>query len=263
MGSETRQRGRLGSLKISVITAVYNRADTIQDALDSVAMQDYAQIEHVVVDGASHDGTVEILQRNSDQIDALISETDNGIYDALNKGIRLATGDVIGFLHADDVFASTKVLSRIAAEFAAPTVDATYGDLVYVSNDDKRSVIRHWKAGHFSQGRLAWGWMPPHPTLYVRRDVYERLGTFDNDFGIAADYDCILRLLGRGKVSPAYIPDVLVKMRIGGASNGSLRKILQKSREDYQALRRNEIGGVGALAWKNLSKLRQYFAHSG
>ena len=245
-------------MKISVITAVYNRRDTLQDALDSIASQSHGALEHVVVDGASTDGTNDILQRNRERIAVLVSEPDKGIYDALNKGIQLSSGDVIGFLHADDVFADENAVSRIASVFEDPDVEAVYGDLQYVSNKDISRTIRYWHAGVFTAGRLAWGWMPPHPTLYVRRRVYDRLGAFDTRYRIAADYDCILRFLGRGGIVPTYIPEVLVKMRVGGASNRSISNIFQKSREDYQALRGNGVGGLGALAWKNMSKLHQF-----
>jgi len=245
-------------MKISVITAVYNRCHTVQDALDSIASQSYRALEHVVVDGASTDGTKAILQRNRERIAVLVSEPDKGIYDALNKGIGLSTGEVVGFLHADDVFADENAISRIASVFEDPDVEAVYGDLQYVSNNDSSRTIRFWRAGDFTAARLAWGWMPPHPTLYVRRRVYERLGAFDTRYRIAADYDCILRFLGRGGVEPAYIPEVLVKMRVGGASNRSISNILEKSKEDYRALRSNGVGGLGALAWKNLSKLGQF-----
>jgi glycosyltransferase len=245
-------------MKVSIITAVFNRRDTIEDALDAVSRQDYAGIEHIVVDGASQDGTVEVLERRRSGIAVLVSERDDGIYDALNKGIGLATGDVIGFLHADDLFADDRVVSRIAAAFADPSVEAVYGDLDYVSRTDAQRVIRRWRAGTYSPRRLAWGWMPPHPTFYVRRRVYERLGGFDTRHRIAADYDCILRFLGRGGIVPAYIPEVLVRMRLGGESNRSVGNILRKSVEDYRALRVNGVGGMGALAWKNLSKLGQF-----
>lgn len=246
-------------MKISVITAVLNRRDTIQAALDSLARQDHAEVEHIVVDGGSVDGTIEILEANCRRVSVLVSEKDRGIYDALNKGIALASGDVIGFLHADDVFADGRVLSRIAQVLSDPRVDAAYGDLVYVRRDDLDRVVRHWRAGPYSRSRLAWGWMPPHPTFYVRRSVYERLGGFDARHRIAADYDCVLRFLGAGGVVPAYIPEILVRMRLGGASNASLRRILRKSWEDYVALRENGVGGVGALAWKNFGKLGQFW----
>jgi glycosyltransferase len=245
-------------IKISVITAVYNNRDTISAALDSALRQSGVDIDLVVIDGGSTDGTLEVLRSYTGRLDVLVSEPDQGIYDALNKGIQRASGDVVGFLHSDDLFAGAGVLSRVAAAFADPEVGAVYGDLVYVRKDNPDQVVRYWRAGVFSRRRLRWGWMPPHPTLYVRRHVYEQHGLFDTSFRIAADYDFILRTLGQAGVGVRYIPEVLVKMRVGGASNRSLRNILRKSSEDLRALRRNGVGGVGALMWKNLSKLPQF-----
>jgi glycosyltransferase len=247
------------ALKISVITAVFNNRQTIAAAIDSALSQAGAQIELIVIDGGSTDGTLGVLRGYEEHLAVLVSEPDRGMYDALNKGIQRATGDVVGFLHSDDLFADERVLARIAAAFADPDVGAVYGDLQYVSKDDPDVVVRYWRSGEFSQSRLGWGWMPPHPTLYVRRAVYDRLGAFDLRYRIAADYDTMLRFLGKGKVRAAYIPEVLVKMRLGGASNRSLANIVRKSWEDYLVLRRNGIGGVGALAWKNLSKVKQFF----
>ena len=245
-------------IRISVITAVYNNRDTISTALDSALRQAGVNLQLVVIDGGSTDGTLDVLRSYADRLDVLISEPDRGIYDALNKGIQRASGEVVGFLHSDDLFADPGVLSRIGAVFADPAVGAAYGDLVYVRKDNPDQVVRYWRAGVFSGRRLRWGWMPPHPTLYVRRHVYEQHGLFDTSFRIAADYDFILRTLGKAGLGVRYIPEVLVKMRVGGASNRSLRNILRKSSEDLRALRRNGVGGVGALMWKNLSKLPQF-----
>jgi glycosyltransferase len=247
-------------MKISIITAVHNNRDTIAQALDSVLAQDHPNVELIVIDGGSTDGTLQVLQGYADRLAVLVSEPDRGIYDALNKGIARAGGEVVGFLHSDDLFADEAVLSRISSAFADPAVDAAYGDLLYVRKDDPSRVVRNWRADAFTPAKLARGWMPPHPTFYVRRAVYAALGGYDTSYRIAADYDCVLRLLGRGGVRTAYIPEVLVKMRVGGASNRSLKNILQKSREDYRALRTSGVGGLGALAWKNLSKLPQFFA---
>jgi glycosyltransferase involved in cell wall biosynthesis len=245
-------------VKISVITAVFNNRDTVAQALDSALAQTHPDVELIVIDGGSTDGTLAVLQRYADRLAVLVSEPDRGIYDALNKGISRASGEVVGFLHSDDLFADVAVLSRIATAFADPAVDAAYGDLLYVRKDDPGRVVRTWRSAAFSATRLARGWMPAHPTFYVRRAVYEALGGYDTRYRIAADYDCMLRFLGKGGIRAAYIPEVLVKMRVGGASNRSLKNILQKSREDYQALRVNGVGGLGALAWKNLSKLPQF-----
>ncbi|MFZ4481587.1 MAG: glycosyltransferase family 2 protein [Rhodoferax sp.] len=246
-------------MKISIITAVYNRAGSIAQAVQSVQTQSWHNVEHVVVDGASTDDTVQVLQSCMHAQALWVSEPDNGIYDALNKGLARATGDVIGLMHSDDFFADAQVLARVAAAFADPDVDAVYGDLDYVASDDTTRIIRRWRSGEYSPARLARGWMPPHPTLYLRRSVIERWGGYDTRYQIAADYDAILRYFGQGKIRAAYIPHVLVKMRVGGESNRSLARIWLKSREDYTALRRNGVGGFGALIWKNVGKLGQFF----
>lgn len=246
-------------IRISVVTAVYNRKDTVGEALDSVFCQTHPSIESVVIDGASTDGTRQILETYRDRIDVLVSERDGGIYDALNKGIRHATGDVVGFLHADDVLAGPDVLARIAQAFEDPRIDAVYGDLKYVAHGDLGKVIRHWKSGEYRPSMLRNGWMPPHPTFYVRRSVYAQHGGFDMNLRIAADYDSVLRFLALGRISLAYIPSVLVLMRVGGASNASLRNILRKSREDLLVIRRNQVGGWLTLFLKNTRKIGQFF----
>ena len=249
-------------LTISVITAVYNRVDTVGQALASVRGQSWGQVEHIVIDGASTDGTLELLEAQRERLAVLVSERDSGIYDALNKGLARATGDVVGLMHSDDFYADERVLERVALAFADPTVDAVYGDLDYVAKADTGCVIRRWRSGACSRARLRWGWMPPHPTLYLRRSVIEEWGGFDTSFQIAADYDAMLRYLWRGRIRLAYIPEVLVKMRVGGESNRSLARIVRKSREDYRALRNNGVGGLGTLVWKNLSKLPQFLVDS-
>jgi glycosyltransferase len=242
---------------VSVVTAVLNRAGTLGEALASVQAQRGVEVQHVVIDGASTDGSLQLLREQRERIAVLVSERDEGIYHALNKGLARATGDIVGFLHSDDVFAHDQVLARVVAAFADPAVDAVYGDLDYVTPDATR-VLRRWRSGPYARSRLRRGWMPPHPAFFARRAVYERLGAFDTDFRIAADYDWLLRVLGSGGVQPAYLPEVLVKMRWGGTSNRSLQRLLRKSREDLLALRRHGIGGVGALVLKNLSKLPQF-----
>lgn len=221
--------------------------------------QTWPDVEHVVIDGASTDGTVKVLRTCLNAHALWVSEPDKGIYDALNKGLARATGDVIGLMHSDDFFADNDVLKSVAEAFADPQVDAVYGDLDYVAKSDTTRIIRRWRSGDYSAAKLARGWMPPHPTLFLRRSVIDQWGGFDTRFRIAADYDAILRYFGRGQIRPAYIPRVLVKMRLGGESNRSLARIWRKTREDYTALRGNGVGGLGALAWKNLSKLGQFF----
>lgn len=246
-------------MKITVVTAAYNAKDTIVHAIESILNQSYSNVEIIVIDGGSTDGTKEILEKYRDRLSLFISEPDNGIYDALNKGIKHATGDIVGFLHADDLYNNKGVLSSVAEAFSVPTIDAVYGDLVYVSQSEPDKVIRYWKSGTYSWSKLKLGWMPPHPTFYVRRSIYDIVGGFDVSFNIAADYDCMLRILGHHKVNCKYIPQTLVRMRIGGVSNRSLRNILLKSKEDYISLRKNGIGGLWALIWKNCRKLIQFF----
>jgi glycosyltransferase len=216
-------------------------------------------VEYVVIDGGSSDGTLQLLQSYNSKIDVLISEPDEGIYDALNKGILHSTGDIVGFLHADDFFNSSDALEKIANAFDAPEVEAAYGDLSYVQRNNVSKIVRYWKSATFSEKLLLQGWMPPHPTLYIKRSVYERLGMFNTAYLIAADYDLILRFFGKGKLFSVYIPQVLVCMRIGGISNKSLKTIIKKSLEDLSALKKNQIGGVLTLIIKNLLKLKQFF----
>jgi glycosyltransferase len=246
-------------MKLSVITAVYNRQDVIDDALSSLHEQTWRDWEHVVIDGASTDGTVDKLRLQPDSRRIVLSESDDGIYCALNKGLRLATGDVIGFLHSDDLYAHSSVLADVAAAFEDPEVDAVYGNLQYVSKSDTNKVIRMWRAGAFDRRQLKWGWMPPHPTLYLRRDLYERIGGFNEAYRISADYDFVLRCFA-GKIGrTVWLPQVLVKMRVGGASNGSVSRLIRKYREDYAAVKRSACGGVGTILAKNLRKSLQYF----
>lgn len=246
-------------IKISVVTAVFNRHQTVGQAIDSVLSQSHPAVESIVIDGASTDGTLAVLEQYRARLGVFVSERDKGIYDALNKGIKHATGEVVGFLHADDVFENSKVLAKVAAAFQDPAIDAVYGDLVYVRHDDITQVIRYWKSGLYDDAALSRGWMPPHPTFYVRRSVYERLGGFNTRYRIAADYDTVLRFLSVEKIRGAYIPEVLVRMRAGGISNRSLKTIVRKSLEDIDVLRRNKVGGIVTLLRKNFSKVSQFW----
>jgi glycosyltransferase len=245
-------------MKISIITAVYNREQTVGQAIASVAAQNYDDIEHLIVDGGSSDGTLDKVHSLAHPGMRVISERDEGIYDALNKGVRNATGDVVGLMHSDDFFADDNVLETVADAFARTGADAVYGDLDYVAANDTSRIIRHWKSKSFTPRILSQGWMPPHPTLFVRRAAIINLGLYNTDYRIAADYEAILRWFGKGGLNPVYVPQVLVKMRVGGESNRSVERIVRKSWEDYRALRSNGVGGFGTLAWKNISKLPQF-----
>lgn len=244
---------------ISLITVVYNRARTIGQAIDSVARQTYRACEHLIIDGASSDGTLAAIHRHKTPTTRIISEPDGGIFDALNKGMRLASGEIIGLVHSDDFLAHDEVLARVAEAFETPGINAVYGDLDYVAADNPDRLIRHWRAGAFSPVALRLGWMPPHPALFIRREVVEALGNYDTSYRIAADYEAILRWFGSGAIRPAYVPQVLVKMRVGGESNRSLERVWRKSCEDYRALRSVDIGGLATLACKNARKLPQFW----
>lgn len=249
-------------LRISVVTAVLNRASTLQECLDSVRSQTHPDVEHVVVDGGSTDGTVQLLENTDPRRVRWTSGKDGGLYEAVNKGIDLATGDVVGILGGDDVYAGPDTLARIAAAFDQPELASCYGDLVYVGDDGQR-VVRSWVSSPFRPGRFLRGWMPPHPTFFVRRDVYARLGTYDTRFRIAADYELMLRYLERAAVSTRYLPEVIVRMRVGGTSN-RWDNLLRKSAEDWVALLKNGYYARAPLTvmLKNVRKLPQLFGRS-
>ena len=213
-------------------------------------------------DGGSTDGTLALLAARPDARRHVESRRDGGIYEALNRAFARSSGEIVGVLHSDDFFASPDILARVSDAFAKTGADAIYGDLDYVAAGDTSRVVRHWKSGAFDSDRLRRGWMPPHPALFLRRDVIERLGGYDTSFRIAADYDAILRYFSDEEVRVSYLSGVMVKMRLGGESNRSLERILRKSREDYRALRRNDIGGLSALFLKNIQKVPQFFRKS-
>ena len=251
--------------RISIVTSVYNNATEIRSAVESVLSQRGVNIEFIVVDGGSTDGTLVILESYGKRIHNLISGPDLGIYDGLNRGIGLATGDYVGFLHSDDLFADEQTLQRLFARVSQLDCSewpaAVYGDLVYVEKHDPDRIVRYWKSGPFTLRKLHNGWMPPHPSLYVRRDVMLQTGRFDITMRIAADYKFILQLF-RQPLRFEYVAGVVVRMRTGGVSNRSLKTILRKSLEDIAALRSAGIPPLRALLMKNLSKLPQFFRRS-
>jgi len=246
-------------MKFSIITATYNNQSTITDAINSVASQSYQNIEHIIIDGASTDNTISIINEVKGKVSKIISEPDEGIYDALNKGIKNSTGDVIVFLHADDIFAENTIIEKAANLFLEKQPDSIYGNLQYVAKEDTNKIIRYWKSGKFTFSKLKKGWMPPHPTFFVKKKIYDNLGIFDTNFRIAADYDIILRFLGKNKISTAYLPTVMIKMRIGGESNKSIKNILKKMKEDVKALKKNNLGGWNTVFMKNITKIPQLF----
>lgn len=227
-------------MKISIITVAFNAARTIADTLESVAAQIHPEIEHIVVDGASTDGTLDIIERHRN-ISRLISEPDQGIYDAMNKGLGLATGEIIGFLNADDVYADNGVLERVSAIMAKDDLDALFGDAEFVSPTRPNQPLRRYRSERFRPERIAWGWMPAHPALFLRRSVYERFGKFRTDYRIAGDFELVARIFHGGTLTYRHVPEVLVRMRTGGVSTGGWRNTILLNQEVLRACRENGI----------------------
>lgn len=247
-------------MKISLITSTYNSNETVQATFDSVRQQDHEGIEYIVVDGASKDGTQQIIEQNKDIITQWVSEPDKGIYDALNKGIGMATGDVVGFIHSDDIFADGSAISRVAQAFEKNNADAVYGDLQYVDRTEVDKVIRHWKSRPYEADLFYKGWMPAHPTFYLKTEAYRQYGTYDTHFRISADYELMLRMLLKHRLRAAYIPHILVKMRVGGESNVSLKNRWVANQEDAQAWKKNGLKPALLTRWlKPISKISQYW----
>jgi len=250
------------NMKVSVITVVYNNIETISDAIDSVLQQEYDNIEYIIIDGKSNDGTVEIISRYGDKIDIFISEKDDGIYDAINKGIRLANGDIIGLLHSDDIFTDENVISRVVEPFFDLGIDSIYSDLVYVDKHDQNKIIRKWISGNYNRNKFIYGWMPPHPTFFVKRILFERYGYYDTSFGSAADYELILRFMYKYGITTYYIPKILVKMRIGGKSNSNFKNRLIANGQDYRAWQKNDLNPRFYTRYlKPLQKISQYIGN--
>lgn len=245
-------------MKVSIITVTYNSEKTLEDTIQSVLSQDYPNIEYIVVDGHSTDKTVSIIESYGNKIDTFISEPDKGIYDAMNKGICLATGDLVAILNSDDFYATPDVITKIAQKFT-PEIDAVYADLIYISATDKSKVIRRWQSGQYAEGLFRKGWMPPHPTFVVRKTVYDRFGLFTDQLRSAADYEIMLRFIHKHKIKLAYLPETTVHMRAGGASNKSLKNRIRANREDREAWRMNGLNpGILTLIRKPLSKISQF-----
>lgn len=246
-------------MKVSIITATYNSAATIRDTLASLESQTYPDIEYIIVDGASKDNTLEVVNQHCTRVSKIISEPDRGIYDALNKGIAVATGEIVGFLHSDDLFASPESIANLVAAFKSGDYNAVYADLDYVDQHNTDKIIRHWVGSPLKAFKLQLGWMPAHPTFYMTKAMYEKLGDFSLDFPIAADYDSVLRYFNSGELKTIYLPQVVIKMRMGGASNNSLKNVKRKLKEEVVIMRLNGVCYPLALLMKRLTKLHQYF----
>ncbi len=246
-------------MKISVITVTYNAEKYLADCMDSVLKQDYANVEYIVVDGGSSDGSQQLINERLPRIAAFVSEKDKGMYDALNKGIRMATGEVIGILNADDMFASEDVVSEVARCFQAEKVDVVYGNLHYVKADNPTEVLRIWKGVPYQSGLIRQGWMPAHPTFYAKKELFEKFGGYSLDFGTAADYELMVRFLYRYQVRAQFLDKLMVKMRAGGMSNASLTQRYRAFLNDYKALVVNKVPfSFWAIFRKKISKLGQF-----
>ena len=226
-------------MTVSIVTVCRNSAATIADAISSVAGQRYPDIEHVIVDGNSSDGTPDIVERSNRRAGPFVSEPDRGIYDAMNKGIGLSSGEIVGFLNADDTFADDEVVERIVAPFGEPGIECVFGDLVYVQERDPTRVLRTWKPGPFNPGAFSRGWHPPHPTFYTRKESFHQYGAFDTSLAVSADFELMLRFLERHHLRSRYVPHLLVRMRTGGVSNRSFRNMMIGNRNCVAAFRRN------------------------
>jgi len=246
-------------VKVSIITVVYNGAEFVRDCIESILTQTYTDIEYIIVDGKSTDGTVEIIQSYGTKVARFISEPDKGLYDAMNKGIRLATGDIIGLLNADDFYRHNRVIENMVATFEKTGSDAVYGDMLYVDRNDTKKLKRYWRSGWYSDNAFLWGWMPGHLSFFAKRKLYDQYGLFRLDMKSAADYELMLRFIHKNKAKLAYMDEVTIVMRVGGISNSSLQNRLRANREDQLAWQLNELKPYFFTFWlKPLRKLKQY-----
>ena len=229
-------------MKITIITVSYNCESVIENCINSVNRQKNVDVEHIVIDGASTDGTLSILESKIDKFKVLLSEPDDGIYDAMNKGLEIATGDIIGFLNSDDFYPSNDILFRVASTFRENSfIDACYADLVYVNKFNTSKNIRYWKSNNFVPGSFSKGWTPPHPTFFVRNSIYKSFGKFDLNYTIAADTELMMRFLEVNKINVLYVPEIWVKMRMGGTSNKSIKNIFKQNKEVLKAIKKHNL----------------------
>lgn len=246
-------------MKVSIITVTYNAEKYLENCIQSVLNQTHPDLEYIVIDGRSSDSTLEILEKYRSRISTIISEKDQGMYDALNKGIALASGEVVGLLNADDFFASDDVVSKLAEAFESSQADVLYGDLWYVDQEDTDKVLRKWHSKPYSHGLFQWGWMPAHPTFYARRALFSKYGPYRLDLGSACDYELMIRFLHKHRLKAVYLPKLMVKMRAGGMSNSSLENRMKANKADLEAMKINGIRfpRVAALL-KPLRKIPQF-----
>jgi glycosyltransferase involved in cell wall biosynthesis len=248
-------------MKISIITVTYNSAKFLENCLRSIASQQHKNVEHIVIDGASTDETIKILNNKKKHIKKLISEPDKGIYDAMNKGIKLAQGDIIGILNSDDFYLNNKILSRVSKLFENnPSLDACYSDLIYVNQLDTSKIVRFWKSSKFIETSFLRGWCPPHPTLFVRRSVYKHFGVFNTNYKLASDTDLMFRFFEINKITNIYVPEIWVAMRLGGATNKNLKNIFLQNKEIISAFKKcgYKVNIVKFLIYKFFLKMKQF-----
>jgi glycosyltransferase involved in cell wall biosynthesis len=229
------------NLKISIITITYNSESTLSETIESVLSQSYQNIEYIIIDANSTDKTVEIVKSYGERVSTFLSEKDDGIYDAMNKGLKLATGDIVGILNSDDVYFNNRTIEDVIEVFEKEKSSSVYGDLYYVAEDNLEKVSRYWKSSSFKQGSFKKGWHPAHPTFFVKRDIYEKYGYFDLNMEVSADFELMLRFLEKYAISTSYLPKVLVKMRLGGESNSSIKNIIKGNKSILKAFDKNEI----------------------
>lgn len=246
-------------MKISIITVVYNAEKYIQDCIQSVINQTYPNIEYIVIDGASTDSSLAIINKYSDKITHFVSEKDKGIYDAINKGLKIATGEIVGLLNADDMLASVEVVAEIVKCFESKQPDAVYGNLNYVEAENTDKITRKWRSKQFVRKDIEKGWMPAHPTFYVKRELFEKYGNYSLDFGTAADYELMIRFLYQFQINAIFLDQLIVNMRVGGVSNSSSTQRYLALKDDYRAMKKNAIPHpIITLLFKKLSKIPQY-----
>lgn len=249
-------------MKVSIITVCFNSEETIDKAINSVLSQSHKDIEYIIIDGESKDKTIDLVRRYISKLSFFKTEPDEGIYDAFNKGIELATGDVICFLNSDDIYTSTHVISKIASAFATTDVDIIYGDVIYHNKQNPSKVIRRYKSGNFSIKRLAWGWMPAHPSVFMRRGVYDTYGNFKKNYKIAGDYEFFCRIMKGGQLKSMYFPEAFVNMRAGGVSTSGFKNTYILNSEVVRACRENGINtSIFRILSKYPLKLLEIFSH--
>lgn len=246
-------------MRVSIITICYNSEATIRETITSVLSQSYSDVEYIIVDGASKDSTCEIVRSFGDKISTFVSEPDKGIYDAMNKGVKLATGDVIGILNSDDFYADANVISDIVSTFKNTGAQGVYADLVYVDRENINKVTRTWKSGNYEEGKFLYGWMPPHPTFFVKREVYEAYGHYTTELRSSSDYEFMLRVIHKEKISIGYLPRVITKMRVGGQSNVTISNRRKANLEDKRAWEMNDLKPYFfTIALKPIRKIKQF-----